>query len=136
MSDLPEHVRRNRAHWDQLAPGYVAAGERDLRDVDGVLREVDTCVIDLDVLNIDVVLCAAFRLEAEAFHRDAAYVNGQPEGAAAAREVVAAFDPYRAGVDLERQALTHVAPQRARLEVDDLEGPERRQRRQVHGTAP
>jgi len=28
MSDLPEHVRRNRAHWDQLAPGYVAAGER------------------------------------------------------------------------------------------------------------
>ncbi len=31
MSDddgLPEHVARNRAHWDQLATGYVAAGER------------------------------------------------------------------------------------------------------------
>jgi len=28
MSDLPEHVRRNRAHWDQLAAEYVAAGER------------------------------------------------------------------------------------------------------------
>jgi len=27
MSDLPEHVRRNRAHWDQLALQYAAAGE-------------------------------------------------------------------------------------------------------------
>jgi SAM-dependent methyltransferase len=27
MSDLPEHVRRNRAHWDELAKRYVAAGE-------------------------------------------------------------------------------------------------------------
>jgi SAM-dependent methyltransferase len=27
MTELPEHVRRNRAHWDQLAPQYVAAGE-------------------------------------------------------------------------------------------------------------
>ncbi|HXW84494.1 MAG TPA: class I SAM-dependent methyltransferase [Candidatus Binataceae bacterium] len=25
---LPEHVRRNRAHWDQIAESYVAAGER------------------------------------------------------------------------------------------------------------
>jgi len=28
MTDLPEHVRRNRDHWDQLAKTYVAAGER------------------------------------------------------------------------------------------------------------
>jgi hypothetical protein len=28
MNDLPEHVRRNRDHWDQLARTYVAAGER------------------------------------------------------------------------------------------------------------
>ena len=28
MSDLPEHARRNRAKWDQLAPQYVSAGER------------------------------------------------------------------------------------------------------------
>jgi SAM-dependent methyltransferase len=27
MAELAEHVRRNRAHWDQLAPQYVAAGE-------------------------------------------------------------------------------------------------------------
>jgi len=26
--DLPEHVRRNRAHWDTLAAGYAASGER------------------------------------------------------------------------------------------------------------
>jgi SAM-dependent methyltransferase len=28
MSDLPEHVRRNRAAWDVMARDYVAAGER------------------------------------------------------------------------------------------------------------
>ena len=28
MIDLPEHVRRNRDHWDQLAASYIAAGER------------------------------------------------------------------------------------------------------------
>jgi SAM-dependent methyltransferase len=28
MTDLPDHVRRNRHHWDQLAMTYVAAGER------------------------------------------------------------------------------------------------------------
>ena len=28
MSDLPDHVRRNRAVWDRLAHEYVAAGER------------------------------------------------------------------------------------------------------------
>ncbi len=28
MSDLPEHVRRNRAMWDDLAQQYAAAGER------------------------------------------------------------------------------------------------------------
>src|SRR5271156_146412 len=28
MSNLPEHVRRNRAHWDELAKRYVTAGER------------------------------------------------------------------------------------------------------------
>lgn len=27
MTELPEHVRRNRAHWDQLAPQFVSAGE-------------------------------------------------------------------------------------------------------------
>ena len=27
MTDLPEHVRRNRAHWDQLAAQFVSAGE-------------------------------------------------------------------------------------------------------------
>lgn len=27
MSDLPEHVRRNRALWDDWARKYVAAGE-------------------------------------------------------------------------------------------------------------
>ena len=27
MNQLPEHVRRNRAHWDQLAANYVSAGE-------------------------------------------------------------------------------------------------------------
>jgi SAM-dependent methyltransferase len=27
MNELPEHVRRNRAHWDQLASQYAAAGE-------------------------------------------------------------------------------------------------------------
>jgi SAM-dependent methyltransferase len=28
MSDLPEHVRKNRAKWDVLAKDYAAAGER------------------------------------------------------------------------------------------------------------
>jgi SAM-dependent methyltransferase len=28
MSDLPEHVRRNREHWDAIAQEYIAAGER------------------------------------------------------------------------------------------------------------
>jgi SAM-dependent methyltransferase len=28
MSDLPEHVRKNRAKWDGLAKDYAAAGER------------------------------------------------------------------------------------------------------------
>jgi SAM-dependent methyltransferase len=28
MSDLPEHVRRNRAYWDELARQYVTAGEK------------------------------------------------------------------------------------------------------------
>jgi hypothetical protein len=28
MSDLPEHVRKNRAKWDDLAKEYAAAGER------------------------------------------------------------------------------------------------------------
>jgi SAM-dependent methyltransferase len=28
MSELPEHVRRNRAMWDEYAKRYVAAGER------------------------------------------------------------------------------------------------------------
>src|SRR6266436_5761583 len=27
MTELPEHVRRNRAHWDQLPPQFVSAGE-------------------------------------------------------------------------------------------------------------
>jgi hypothetical protein len=25
---LPEHAARNRAHWDEAAAGYVAAGEQ------------------------------------------------------------------------------------------------------------
>ena len=28
MSEMSEHVARNRAHWDNLAPQYVEAGER------------------------------------------------------------------------------------------------------------
>jgi len=28
MSELPDHVARNRAHWDDLAPQYIEAGER------------------------------------------------------------------------------------------------------------
>jgi len=28
MAEIAEHVRRNRAHWDQLAPQFVATGER------------------------------------------------------------------------------------------------------------
>jgi SAM-dependent methyltransferase len=28
MNDLPEDVARNRAHWDDLAPGFAEAGER------------------------------------------------------------------------------------------------------------
>jgi SAM-dependent methyltransferase len=28
MTDLPEHVRKNRAKWDDLAQEYAAAGER------------------------------------------------------------------------------------------------------------
>jgi SAM-dependent methyltransferase len=27
MNELPQHVRRNRAHWDELASNYVSAGE-------------------------------------------------------------------------------------------------------------
>jgi len=30
-SDLPDHVRRNRAHWDALSAEYVAPGERNWR---------------------------------------------------------------------------------------------------------
>jgi hypothetical protein len=29
MSELPEHVARNRAYWDDLAQQYVEAGERE-----------------------------------------------------------------------------------------------------------
>ena len=28
MSDLPEHVRKNRETWDKWANDYIAAGER------------------------------------------------------------------------------------------------------------
>jgi SAM-dependent methyltransferase len=28
MTDLPDHIRRNRAHWDELAAEYAAGGER------------------------------------------------------------------------------------------------------------
>jgi len=28
MSDLPEHVRKDRAKWDDLVEEYAAAGER------------------------------------------------------------------------------------------------------------
>ena len=28
MAELPEHARRNRAHWDEQAPAYAVAGER------------------------------------------------------------------------------------------------------------
>lgn len=28
MSDLPEHVRKDRAKWEDLAEEYAAAGER------------------------------------------------------------------------------------------------------------
>jgi len=28
MSELPEHVAKNRAYWDDLAQQYVEAGER------------------------------------------------------------------------------------------------------------
>ena len=28
MSDLPEHVRRNRIAWDEWAKDFVAAGDR------------------------------------------------------------------------------------------------------------
>ena len=27
MADFPEHARRNRKHWDQIAPDFVAARE-------------------------------------------------------------------------------------------------------------
>ena len=27
-AELPEHVRRNRVHWDELAAEYVGPGER------------------------------------------------------------------------------------------------------------
>ena len=30
MSDLPDHVRKNRAKWDDLAQEYAAAGETRL----------------------------------------------------------------------------------------------------------
>jgi SAM-dependent methyltransferase len=30
--DLPEHAARNREHWDELAEGYVSAGERSWAD--------------------------------------------------------------------------------------------------------
>jgi SAM-dependent methyltransferase len=29
MADLPDHVRRNQAHWDERAPEYVAEGRRN-----------------------------------------------------------------------------------------------------------
>jgi SAM-dependent methyltransferase len=32
MSELPEHVRRNRQHWDAIAREYVASGERSWAD--------------------------------------------------------------------------------------------------------
>lgn len=32
MSDLPEHVRRNREHWDELARNFVLAGEHGWRN--------------------------------------------------------------------------------------------------------
>lgn len=31
MSDLPEHVLRNRAHWDERAKDFIAAGEKNWR---------------------------------------------------------------------------------------------------------
>jgi hypothetical protein len=29
MEELPEHVRRNRAHWDAMAHEWVERGRRD-----------------------------------------------------------------------------------------------------------
>ena len=59
---LPEHVARNRAHWDKLADEYATAGERAWRMAPGQERwgifgmpEADLHLLPNDFAELDVI---------------------------------------------------------------------------------
>lgn len=60
MSDLPDHVLRNRATWDQWAPTYVAEGERAWATAEitwGIwgVPEADLGMLDEDLAGRDAI---------------------------------------------------------------------------------
>jgi SAM-dependent methyltransferase len=61
MSDLPEHVRRNRAVWDQWAANYAEAGERGWGESEvpswGIwsVPEADVGMLPADLTGKDVI---------------------------------------------------------------------------------
>ncbi len=57
---LPEHVRRNREHWDEWAKEYVAPGERNWRDEEATwgiwgVPEADVGMLPEDPSGMDVI---------------------------------------------------------------------------------
>jgi SAM-dependent methyltransferase len=62
MSELPEHVARNRAHWDQWAADYVESGERNWASdepdwgiwgvLESELRMLEGDLADLDAIEL------------------------------------------------------------------------------------
>ena len=57
---LPEHVQKNRAHWDDMAKTYVASGERHWADPNptwGIwgVPEADVRMFPDDLANQDAI---------------------------------------------------------------------------------
>ena len=54
MTELPEHVARNRARWDDRAAQYVASGERRWARADPVWGEWSVPESDVRMLSVDL----------------------------------------------------------------------------------
>jgi hypothetical protein len=60
MSDLPEHVARNRAYWDAMAGDWVAPGRRNWQQTEphwGVwdIPESEAKLLPADLAGKDVI---------------------------------------------------------------------------------
>src|SRR4029077_3429123 len=132
-------IRAGRRGWcgRRAAPGHqlhqvqlallqprldVAAGQLDLRDVDGTLRHIDTRAVDFDARDVDVMLRGALGLHAQLGHGDAAEADVDLQRTTVgARDLVVTLDVDDARVQLEGHAVSQVTPHRVRLESGDLE---------------